>query len=132
MLKSWFVNLVSTSRPKRQLCLNLCIRAVLLNLLCLWSKGDFIKKFTHFAWNLRSAPIFFYSNLALCICVLGSTNRIFSQTWVRSTLYAVRPNFMKSTPVLTFQDMFTANFFPMTCKLTYNLLSLLKINFWSL
>jgi hypothetical protein len=54
---------------------------------------DFIKQFTPYAWNLRSAPILsaqIYSNLASCICALGSSYCIFSQLWVRSTLYAVR------------------------------------------
>jgi hypothetical protein len=58
---------------------------------------DFIKQFTPYAWNLRSAPIFFH-NLALCICALRSTYCIFSQIWVCFTLCAVRPTFMKSTP----------------------------------
>jgi hypothetical protein len=40
-----------------------------------------------------------YSNLASCICTLHSTYCIFSQIWVHSTLYAMCPTFMKSTPV---------------------------------
>jgi hypothetical protein len=44
-----------------------------------------------YAWNLHSAPILFaqiYSNLASCICNLGSIYSIFSRIWVRSTLYS--------------------------------------------
>jgi hypothetical protein len=65
---------------------------------------DFIEHFTPYAWNLRSGRILFaliYSNLTSCICALCSTYCIFSQSWVRSTLYSVRPTFMKSTPDLT-------------------------------
>ena len=39
-----------------------------------------------------------YSGLAPCICALHSATCIFAQFWLRTTLYAVRPTFMKSTP----------------------------------
>jgi hypothetical protein len=64
-----------------------------------WVRVDFIKQFTPYIWNLPSAPILFaqiYLNLAACICALCSTYFIFSQIWVRSTLYPARPTFMKS------------------------------------
>jgi hypothetical protein len=69
---------------------------------------DFVKQFTPYAWNLRSALIIFaqiYCDLTSCICALRSTDSFFSQIWVRSTLYAlrpIRPTFMKSTPVFVF------------------------------
>jgi hypothetical protein len=50
---------------------------------------------------LCSAPILFeqiYSNLASCICALRSTFAFSPRFWVRSTLYTLRPTFMKSTP----------------------------------
>jgi hypothetical protein len=61
---------------------------------------DFMKQFKTYAQNLCFAPIFFApinSNWASYICALLSNYFIFSQIWVRSTLNAMRPTFMKST-----------------------------------
>jgi hypothetical protein len=49
-----------------------------------------------YAKSLRSVPIF--SNLASCICAFCPTYCIYSQIWMRFTLYAVRPTYVKSTP----------------------------------
>jgi hypothetical protein len=62
---------------------------------------DFIKQFTPYAWNLRSAPILFeqiYSNVASCIYALRSTFCIGSQ--ILGALYALRPapNFYEIHP----------------------------------
>jgi hypothetical protein len=67
---------------------------------CMGQGVDFIEQFMPSAWNLRYEPILFaqiYSNLASCTCTLRSTYCIFSQIWVHSTLYSVRPTFVKST-----------------------------------
>jgi hypothetical protein len=61
----------------------------------------FIKQFTPYAWNLRSAPILFqqiYSSLASCICAMRSTFCIVSLIF--GALYALRPapNFYEIHP----------------------------------
>jgi hypothetical protein len=62
---------------------------------------DFIKQFTPYACNLRSAPILFeqiYSNLTSCIYALRSTFCIVCQIF--GALYALRPapNFYEIHP----------------------------------
>jgi hypothetical protein len=72
-----------------------------LSLIPTQTRGGFHTAIYALRLNLRSAPILFaqiYYNLASCICALRSTYCIFYQIWVRSTLYVVRPTFMKSTP----------------------------------
>jgi hypothetical protein len=62
---------------------------------------DFIKQFTPYALGLRSAPIFLSKFTLIWHHAFEPCAQLFAfppRFWVRFTLYALRPTFMKSTP----------------------------------
>ena len=62
---------------------------------------NFIKQFTLDTWNLHSVPIFFNKFTLIGHYAFAHCNQLFAfsfRFWVHSTLYALCPTFMKSTP----------------------------------
>jgi hypothetical protein len=59
---------------------------------------DFIKKNLRHMLEICALRPSFFSNLATSICALCSSYCIFFLIWMRSTLYAERPTFVKYTP----------------------------------
>jgi hypothetical protein len=76
---------------------------------------DFIQQFAPCTWNLCSAAILFahnHSNLASCVCALCSTYCSFSQIWMGSMVYSLRPTLLKKYPKNMRRDALTCRGHP--------------------